>query len=196
LIQSGPIDVLVDRRATVKTVPLNCNHCGAPLSVPETARFVTCGHCHAQLAIHHEGAAVFTEVLQQIADRTANIEASVRDLRIQRDLERLDEEWGKRRREMLGDNLSPPKRYDSFLLGGVLIFAGIAFLIYGMARDREMIVVGAIISGAAVCIALFGLGNAALYEEAESAYRKRRQRLLDEMEDEFAPSSGRPQEIG
>jgi LSD1 subclass zinc finger protein len=189
LIQSAPINVVVDRRATVKTVPLNCNHCGAPLSVPETARFVTCAHCHAQLAIHYEGTTVFTEVLGEIANRTANIEAGIRGLKLQRDLERLDEDWAKQRTTMLGVSMAPSKRYDSLALGGLLFCTGISLVIYGLAREREMLVVGAIISVASVGVALFGLGSTALFEEAESEYRTQRQRLLDQIDEAIAPSA-------
>jgi hypothetical protein len=161
------------------------------LSVPETARFVTCTHCHAQLAIHHEGAAVFTEVLGEIANRAANIEAGIRGLKLQRDLERLDDEWAKQRTTMLGADMAPSKRYDSLVLGGLLFCFGFALVIYGLAQERQLLVVGVIISVASVGVALFGLGSTALFQEAESEYRAQRQHLLDQIDEAIAPSASK-----
>ncbi len=171
----------------MKTVPLNCNHCGAPLRVSETARFATCAHCHAQLAIHHEGAAVFTEVLGEIAERTQSIEAEVRALRVERDLERLDKEWEKERREILGGARTPPKRHDTLLLGGLVFCFGTAALIYGLARGRESVAFGLLTIGTSVLMVLFGLGNKSLYEEAEARYSARRRGIQERGQGAAAP---------
>ena len=49
---------------------INCNSCGAPLKVSDTARFITCTHCSTQLQVQHSGGAVYTEILGQIAEQT------------------------------------------------------------------------------------------------------------------------------
>jgi hypothetical protein len=48
-------------------VNVDCNACGASLSVPETTRFVTCGKCRARLAIRRSDTAIYTEVLDDPA---------------------------------------------------------------------------------------------------------------------------------
>ena len=37
------------------TLSIACNHCGAPLTVAEDTRFVTCGYCKLQLEVKREG---------------------------------------------------------------------------------------------------------------------------------------------
>ena len=49
---------------------LSCNNCGAPLEVPPGANFVTCAHCGSRLAIKRTDNASYTEVLDQIGQRT------------------------------------------------------------------------------------------------------------------------------
>ena len=47
-----------------QVVSVNCNHCGAPLEVPQGTHFVTCQHCGARLQIHMNGGVVYTELLE------------------------------------------------------------------------------------------------------------------------------------
>lgn len=68
---------------------LTCNHCGAPLSVPEETRFVTCQFCAAQLEVKHEGNAVFTHVAS-IDRSAADIARNLETIRLQNELEQLD----------------------------------------------------------------------------------------------------------
>lgn len=44
---------------------VDCNRCGASLTVAEDTRFVTCGKCRARLAVRRNGDAIFTEVLAE-----------------------------------------------------------------------------------------------------------------------------------
>ena len=111
----------------MKTVPLNCNHCGAPLRVPETARFATCAHCHAQLAVHREGEAFFTEVLGEIAARTANIEEHLEELRMEKDLERVDAAWEQEKQEMLVGDHGLPSRAGTWFFSLVATIVGTYF---------------------------------------------------------------------
>ena len=70
----------------MKVLDLNCNQCGAPLEVPAKARFVTCSFCNTRLQIQHQGAAAYTEVLEEMS---GDIQQIRRDVAIQR----LDQEW-------------------------------------------------------------------------------------------------------
>ena len=60
------------------TLALNCNNCGAPLSVPDGVRFLTCSFCQSQLEVVQEGNAAFTKVLEQLQERTEQVATDVR----------------------------------------------------------------------------------------------------------------------
>ncbi len=77
----------------MRVLSVTCNHCGAPLEVPKKAKFVTCSFCSSRLAVHHSGNAVYTEVLESIEQKTAEIAEDVETIKHQNDLERLDREW-------------------------------------------------------------------------------------------------------
>ena len=67
-----------------------CNQCAAPLSIPEAAKFVTCNHCHANLAIRRNDSVKYTEIVEKIAEQTANLAEQVAHLRYQNELERIE----------------------------------------------------------------------------------------------------------
>src|SRR5437868_6104613 len=73
-------------------VSVRCNHCGAPLQIDSAARFLTCSYCGAQLEVHRSGGAVYTEVLQEIDQRTERIERDVQEIKRQNAIEALDRE--------------------------------------------------------------------------------------------------------
>lgn len=54
----------------MKVIPLNCNHCGAPLEVAAKAKFVTCGFCNTRLSIQQTGSTYSTEVLEDLKETT------------------------------------------------------------------------------------------------------------------------------
>jgi LSD1 subclass zinc finger protein len=39
----------------MQLIAMSCDHCGAPLSVPDGARSVMCGYCGARLEVQHVG---------------------------------------------------------------------------------------------------------------------------------------------
>jgi hypothetical protein len=57
----------------VELLSLSCNKCGAPLEVPAGTNFLTCSYCKSRLAIHTSGSAFYTEVLEQIDQKTTQI---------------------------------------------------------------------------------------------------------------------------
>lgn len=186
MIQTSRRVVVLNRRATVKIVPLSCNHCGAPLSVPESTRFVTCGHCHSQLAIHHDGAAVFTEVLGEIAARTANIEQHLAEMQMEKDLERIEKDlarvdaaWDKERKEILvgGEKGAPAK--------GMVWLTSFLFMVVGTAIFLPMVGGRRAISPWALLIPVtvpWVMGwvvamQVDRYEESEGFYKRIRQAI-------------------
>src|SRR5215207_11359057 len=80
---------------------LNCNNCGAPLQVPESANFVTCTHCNSQLAVKRTETAHYTEVLQRLDNRTSEMAKELRQLKLQNELMAIDEAWEDEQREYL-----------------------------------------------------------------------------------------------
>src|SRR5438045_7513413 len=87
-----------------QAVSVRCNHCGAPLQVAGGARFLTCTYCGAQLEVHRSGGAVYTEVLQEIDQRTERIERDVQQIKRQNAIEALDREWEMRRQTLMVRN--------------------------------------------------------------------------------------------
>jgi DNA-directed RNA polymerase subunit RPC12/RpoP len=77
----------------MRLVSLTCNQCGAPLEVPEKVQFVTCAYCSARLTIHHSGNAVYSESLDEIEKRTAEIADDLETIKLQNELESLDRQW-------------------------------------------------------------------------------------------------------
>jgi LSD1 subclass zinc finger protein len=162
----------------LKAVPLNCNHCGAPLSVPETARFVTCAHCHAQLAIHHEGASFFTEVLGEIAARTKNIEEQIEELRLEKDLERLDQKWEKEKKEILGSAQEPMDRQAIWFWTRIAVIGCVA-MIFFVTRGRPNLLVLLLAAVVPVLFGGFVAMQADLYEQSEGFYQRIRRRIIN-----------------
>lgn len=104
---------------------VSCNHCGAPLEISEETKFVTCRHCNRQLAVKHSDSAIFTEVLTQLAERTADMADDLKIIQLQNDLERLDREWEVESSEYMirGKNghISRPSPLLFTAVGGVVI---------------------------------------------------------------------------
>jgi hypothetical protein len=69
---------------------VRCDSCGAPLAIPPDTHFVTCPHCSAALEL---------EVERNLDDVSAQVWDRVQKQLI---LDRLDFEWEKRRRQILG----------------------------------------------------------------------------------------------
>jgi DNA-directed RNA polymerase subunit RPC12/RpoP len=62
---------------------LACNNCGAQLTVPPDAHYVTCSHCRSQLAVHHDPTASYTTKLDEIDRRTEQMAEDLAHLRRQ-----------------------------------------------------------------------------------------------------------------
>ncbi|MGI9467047.1 MAG: hypothetical protein ACR2OA_08000 [Rubripirellula sp.] len=72
---------------------LVCNACGAPLEVPASAKFVTCGHCSGQLQIRRTESAVYTEILADLAEKTEELSERIDDLAANSELTAIDSNW-------------------------------------------------------------------------------------------------------
>lgn len=175
----------------MKLIPLNCRQCGAPLSVPEEVRHVTCLHCGTQLAVVREGAAAYTEILQQLERRTTDVEARLDALQRQHLVNQLDQDWYEDREQYYvrtkeGRTYLPSKIeavfYAGFSLAIAILVAWLSLTIHNTTGGPQ--VVGIL---AATLLGLVGLGSSMAlyrkriaYDEAEKHYLLRRAELTGE----------------
>ena len=76
----------------METLSVRCNHCGAPLQVSDTTRFVTCQFCQSSLEVKRTDSSIFTEEVAKIAENTGKMAESLEVLTLQNEIERLDRE--------------------------------------------------------------------------------------------------------
>ncbi|MDQ5825684.1 MAG: zinc ribbon domain-containing protein [Chloroflexota bacterium] len=167
---------------------LNCNHCGAPLRVPESANFVTCAHCGSQLAVKRTDTAHYTEVLTRLDARTTEMAQELEELKLQNELNAIDQEWEEeRQRYMVSPSHGAPYLPDDehvtrdmvgyAVIGVILIFALCLLASQVSTRDFGWIIL--MFGVAVLAIGGFGVGSTLLkareYRQAEQAYRARRQ---------------------
>ena len=107
-----------------------CNQCGAPLSVPEGAKFVTCNHCHANLAVRRNDSVRYTEMVEKIAEHTANLAEQVAHLRYQNELERIDREWQHQREMFMITDKNGARHEPTEAAGSIVFVLVIAFGIF------------------------------------------------------------------
>lgn len=76
------------------TLSVRCNHCGAPLQVSGSTRFVTCQFCHSSLEVKRTNTSIFTEEVSKIAENTGKMAESLEVIALQNEIEKLDRELG------------------------------------------------------------------------------------------------------
>ncbi|MCC9598965.1 hypothetical protein LOC67_00225 [Stieleria sp. JC731] len=117
----------------MKVIPLNCNHCGAPLEVAAKARFVTCSFCNARLSIQQTGSSYSTEVLDDIRETTQQIARDVQQLKSNSAIEQLDHKWERQRgRHLVSDKHGRqhlPSKAGAIFGGGLIVAFGIFWMI-------------------------------------------------------------------
>ncbi len=114
----------------IETINVNCNRCGAPLRIAGGTRFAACSYCGAQLQVHVEGGAAYTEVLEKIDTQTQQIAQDVREIKQHELLEKLDREWTQSHRSSKPgspNGVNRPLGIIASLLPGA---AGVAFGIF------------------------------------------------------------------
>src|SRR4028119_96003 len=85
---------------------LSCNKCGAPLDVPTSADYVTCGYCGSALAVRRTGSAHYTELLVRLEQHTEYLAGRTEYLRLRDEVEALDAEWQRERKRYLTRRLN------------------------------------------------------------------------------------------
>lgn len=185
---------------TVDTIA--CNQCGAPLSIPGAAQFVTCNHCGASLAVRRSESVTYTEVVAKLVENTSRLAKEVAHLRYQSELARIDREWEVERRQYLIEQKNgPPKepnRDQALLQGFVIVIIGVvlAAFVAGNGGGGGAVLVGGFALVFGVVSAMMGAQKAADFERARLAYLGRRGSISveDFLEDDERPTTG-PDEI-
>lgn len=168
-------------------IALNCRNCGAPLQVPDDLKHVTCMHCGTQLAIVHEGGAAYTEKLEELSERTEQIEDKLDELHRQQKLAALDREWEKEEegfevRRKDGSTYLPTKA-GSILAGVGGLGVGLFAIVLGLSMSVEhgpggifvLFGVAAILLGVGATV--WGYDRADAYEKAKRRYESRRRQI-------------------
>lgn len=163
---------------------LNCNNCGAPLSVPGAAKYVTCTHCGTQLAIRRTESVAYTEKLDVIVERTEQIAEQVARLAQDNELERLDRQWAAEQEQfMVRDdkgNKSLPNSALSLVAGGFMAVFGLIWTIgaASMGAPGFFVAFGVVFILFALFMAVAGYAKANDFQAALRQHRRRRADFL------------------
>lgn len=113
----------------MELLSVSCNHCGAPLEVPLGANFVTCAHCGSRLAVKRTGAAVYTELMEKLDQKTDVMTRQLAEIAYRSELERLDREWEETRRSFLTTD-KHGRTHEPHALGSQI--GGVIFVAFGI----------------------------------------------------------------
>ncbi|EMI40515.1 MULTISPECIES: hypothetical protein [Pirellulaceae] len=168
----------------MKLISLCCNHCGAPIEVRKSAKFVTCGYCNAHLAIHHTGSSYSTELLEEIKQTTDTLVRDVQMLKGDSEIDRLDREWERNRLELMTTNKngtqSVPEKGTAIAMGGFVAVFGVFWTIGAGIAFPPMALFGIVF----VCMAIWGIihtcQKADEYQRLKQRYHERRRQLINE----------------
>lgn len=164
----------------MKLIALNCNHCGAPLEVREKTRFATCAFCNVKLQVHHEGNAVFSEVLEAVQERTEQIADDVARLKLNSELERLDRQWQQQqeRLQIRGKDgrLSVPSKKGAYFGMGAVILIGAIVLAIAFSGNASpgTGIFGLFIIGVGIVGGMVAIAKADDYEQNRKRYQRQR----------------------
>jgi len=166
----------------MELISLRCDHCGAPLDVKPSSRFVTCGFCHAQLAVHHSGNSYSTELLEELKQTTDLLRQDVADLKKDSELERLDRDWERRRQQyMIADKHGVrhvPNEMFSIGASALAAMFGVIWTLFTFAIFRPMALFGLVFIGFAIFIGIHTANKAGRYRQERRSYERQRRELM------------------
>ncbi len=180
----------------MKLISLNCNHCGAPLDVPESAKFVTCSFCETQLKVERTASTYSTAAIDELKETTDSLSQDVAYLKLQNNLQALEHGWDRQRQTLMtrtkdGGARVPSSRRAVFVglapmgVGVVILFAGLGNSSGGPILFGLVTIVIGIIAG------LTEHTRGTAYERAQRRYSRERGAILSEMQ-ALAPTDARP----
>lgn len=173
----------------MKLISLNCNHCGAPIQVPDDARYATCRFCESQLAVERLDGAWTTRVLLQIQEQTEVLSTDVQELKQSLAVEQLDRQWDLERRRYLDKSGAPPNPWFFVKLGLVFpLVTTLAWNVAGLKSARLWPIVMQLIL-MFYGMAIFQHRLEARYLEAKGNYENKRAALLRGESESSGPQS-------
>lgn len=178
---------------SMKLLTLSCNECGAPLEVPESAKYVTCGYCGARLTVQRTASAVYTEVLEAIDQRTERLAQDLETLKLQNELAQLDRDWDRDREKYMvrgknGSRTVPATA--SSVIGVVFVIAfGIFCIGVSVAGGVSVLVplFGVLFIGFCIATLSMNIRKADAYANARSRYERRRRELVERIHGRKSP---------
>lgn len=157
---------------------ISCNSCGAPLQIPASARFVTCKHCSAQLAVKHNDSVTFTELLGEIGQQTQQITADVAELKYRQQLEDIDRQWEQERESYMVTGKHGHRHLPSTsgsVIGGIMVVVFGVFFVAAAGRAGPIpVLFGLVFIGFGLVACITSYAKADAYQQAEQAYHRRR----------------------
>jgi hypothetical protein len=169
----------------MSVLSVNCNGCGASLDVSAETRFVTCGHCGARLEIKQSANSTYTEMLEKLDRKTEEIADELAAIRRQNEVERIDREWERERKQYLTADRSGNLSEPSAVLGVVAAVVAGVFGLFWMAGAASMSggesfsLFGFVFISAAIYLGYVSVTKASAYEEAKRRYENRRAEAMD-----------------
>lgn len=178
----------------MKLVALSCNACGGKLKASTTTRFLTCSFCGAELAVHFEDGATFTEVreaVRELTKATDELRDEVASLKRDRDradaeleLVRIDREWDAEREALMSKDRTGRRYVPTHAQGWMGIGAGVVCAIFacvfGAVSPKSTsigafgVVLGLIAAALGVAVGVATMRRANQYVAARRLYDDRR----------------------
>ena len=158
----------------METLSVRCNHCGAPLPVAGSTRFVTCQFCQSSLEVKRTGSSVFTEEVAKIAENTGKMAESLDVMKLQQEIETLDREHPEEHAAIF--NVLGSRAFGAWV---ALIVVGLVIVLGPLLSSSQK--AGPAIGGTLLVIGIVVLGRKAMRfltdKAAASAYGQRRAEL-------------------
>lgn len=175
----------------VKLEKLSCNSCGAPLEVPETAKFVTCNHCSTRLAVRRTETATFTEQLENLEAGQDQLRERLEKVELENQLAELERDWEREKAQFLSEEKHGVKRLpaNADVTGWVVVAVmGILLTVALGSSDSSAAICGVFAAAIGVCKAAFLRSKMRDYNAALDRYQRRRHKLLNGDRPEWPPA--------
>ena len=153
--------------------PVACHKCGAPLEVPNEARFVTCRHCGIQLEVKHNDSATWTEQIEEIQEQTEELVEQVAQLQYQNALQAIDRDWDRERESLLITHKNSGRRTEPNAAAAIfgictVVVIGLIVAVNVQSGLGALLVLVGIVAGT------FNLAKAKQFETAKRRHRQRK----------------------
>ena len=168
----------------MQTESVTCNQCGAPLTVPEVANFVTCNHCESRLAIRRTDTVTFTEKLERRESNQSEMLSRLHRLERQNEVASIDRQWEREKKSyMVSDKHG---QHEPSVAGAVVMFLvagfGLVFAATGFLNGTPIALFGLIFAAIACLGGFYHLHKTSEFRAARKRYYRRRRAVYDRPE--------------